>query len=108
MHHLVPRHQPHALSRREGLEHKIERLNPNLNEIDGYGSRATISGVIKVLDEDGDLALRLVAELLFVEVRRVLQGANQQRSKILMLRGVVDDSEVFRLLAVQTWLSTCT
>ena len=81
----------------------MERLDAHLNEVGGDRSGAAKSGVIEILDEDGDLAFRrLVAVLLVIKLLRVLQWPDKQRGKVLVLRRVVDDSEMFGFLGVKT------
>jgi hypothetical protein len=52
----------------------MERLDAHLNEVGGDGPGGSVSGVIEILDEDGDLAFRrLVAVLLVIKLLRILQ-----------------------------------
>jgi hypothetical protein len=86
----------------------MEWLDAHLNKVCGYRSGASVSGVIEILDEDGDLAFRrLVAVLFVIKLLRILERPDQQRGKIFVLRRVVGDPEMPGFLGVKTRLGLC-
>ena len=61
----------------KSFKDEIEWLDAYLNEIGGDGPGAAVSGVIEILDQDGDFAFRLVPEVLAIKLLCVFQRADQ-------------------------------
>ena len=73
MHQLMLRHQAQPLGRGQRFKNQMEWLDAHLNEIGGDRSGASISGVIEILDQDGDFALRFVTVFLAIELLRIFE-----------------------------------